>query len=79
MRYSGAPTIKIRFMNASNFNPVYVNEFANAKAFIEHYKTLDNNYGLSDSEMIAIYTELHDVQAPQVIDKDGVYIDTELE
>ena len=66
-------------MTASNFNPAYVNTFANAKAFIDHYKTLDNNYGLSDGEMIAIYNELHDVEAPHEIDKDGVYVDTELE
>ena len=65
-------------MESSNFNRVYVNEFADAKAFIDHYSALDT-HNLSDGELIAIYNELHEVQAPYVIDKDGVYIDTELE
>ncbi len=57
-------------MKARNFNQEYVNGFANAKAFIDHYKTLDN-HGLSRAEMIAIYRELHEVQEPHVFDKEA--------
>jgi len=65
-------------MDATNFNADYVNGFSNAKAFIDHYKTLDN-HSLSDGGMIAVYNELHVVQAPFVVDKDNYAITNECE
>lgn len=53
----------------SSFNKEYVTGFKNSKDFIDHYKTIDKDHGISDDEMKSIYLENKPDTANKIVDK----------